>query len=182
MDDIDFWIVQDSPIIRVFARGDTMPFLDQVRGTLGATSVGVTNGNVVTEFSDVWSRSPRPIDTRCFLTPSASSADGTDRWAIVRLSETLRPAGTTEDGGSQGCVECVLQNNTAWGSAGIHALRVRYCSRELMARNLQLLEQTRIRDRLYVGFDPGCAGVDSSDTKRVATEAIIRQKPPKTTT
>ena len=149
MDDVDLWVVQDRSIIRVLTGGFTMPFLDQVRGPLGAISVGIANGNVVPEFSDVGSRSPRSVDTCSFLTPSASSADRTDRWPIVRLFETLRPTGTTDDGGSEGCAERVLQNETAWDGSGSHALRFRDCPRRLLARKLQFLEQTRMRDSLY---------------------------------
>ena len=143
MDDVDLWVVQDRSIIRVLTGGFTMPFLDQVRGPLGAISVGIANGNVVPEFSDVGSRSPRSVDTCSFLTRGM---------ALVFM---LYGSGIVQG-------DCLRGNCSSWNRPG--------CAIAFMTESL------------YDAVEPCCTEVDSSETKRVATEAIIRHTPPKTTT
>ena len=87
MDDVDHFVVENGPIVRMPSRLIADPVFDDPSCQIPPRGVRVTDRDEVAVFAEVRSRDPRAIDASRLLTPAAAGSASPDTEALVRRGE-----------------------------------------------------------------------------------------------
>ncbi len=99
MDDVDHFVVENGPIVRMPSRLIADPVFDDPSCQIPPRGVRVTDRDEVAVFAEVRSRDPRAIDASRLLTPAAAGSDSPDTGRSFAEANPLARSARFSSGG-----------------------------------------------------------------------------------